>query len=164
MLRLGHDRLKTFGVGAELSKTEWHSVFRQLLAAGLLNVNMTAISGFHLTDQSWPVLKGERSVQLRKDPRPSKAPKSVKRPRPAAIELNNEAEQQRFEMLRALRRELAQASGLPPFVIFHDKTLKEMAVNRPTDREQFLQISGVGEKKAAKYGEQFLAALLNEEK
>ena len=164
VLRLGHDRLKTFGVGAELSKTEWHSVFRQLLAGRLLNVNMTTISGFRLTDQSWPVLKGERTVQLRKDTRPSKAPKSIKRSPPADIELSDAAEQQRFERLRALRLELAQTSGLPPYVIFHDKTLKEMAVRRPTNREQLLEISGVGEIKAEKYGEQFLATLLNEKK
>ncbi len=159
VLNLRHDHLKTFGVGQELSKTEWYSVFRQLLAGGLLSVNMTAISGFRLTPRSWPVLKGEHPVQLRKDPRPTKKPKAVKRTRATVIDLQDARDQQRFENLRALRRELAQDLGLPPYVIFHDKTLKEMAVKQPINREQFLQINGVGETKAEKYGERFLAVL-----
>jgi len=159
VLNLRHDRLKTFGVGEELSKTEWSSVFRQLLTSGLLSVNMTAISGFRLTPRSWPVLKGEHEVQLRKDPRPIKKPKAVKRTPTPVIDLQDAGDQQRFEKLRALRLELAQDLGLPPYVIFHDKTLKEMAVMRPGSREQLLQINGVGEKKAEKYGERFLAVL-----
>jgi len=159
VLNLRHDRLKTFGVGEELSKTEWYSVFRQLLAGGLLSVNMTAISGFRLTPRSWPVLKGEHDVQLRKDPRPIKKTKTVKQSPTLVIELQDAGDRQRFEKLRALRLQLAHDLGLPPYVIFHDKTLKEIAVKRPTNREQLLQINGVGEKKAEKYGERFLAVL-----
>ncbi len=159
VLNLRHDRLKTFGVGEELSNIEWYSVFRQLLAGGLLSVNMTAISGFRLTRRSWPVLKGEHEVLLRKDPRPTKKPKAVKQTPAAVIDLQDAGDLQRFEKLRALRLELAQGLGLPPYVIFHDKTLKEMAVMRPNNREQLLQINGVGEKKAEKYGERFLAVL-----
>lgn len=71
ILNLRHDRIKTFGAGSELSKQEWRSVFRQLLAAGMLSVNIGKISGFRLTQKSWPVLRGERKVRLRKDPRPT---------------------------------------------------------------------------------------------
>ncbi len=67
ILNLRHDRLKTFGAGKELSKDEWRSVFRQLLAAGMLSVNLAKISGYGLTEKSWPVLKGERKVRFRKD-------------------------------------------------------------------------------------------------
>jgi ATP-dependent DNA helicase RecQ len=159
VLNLRHDRLKTFGVGQELSKTEWYSVFRQLLAGGLLNVNMTAISGFRLTHRSWPVLKGERQVQLRRDPRPLKAPKIAKRPSPTVIDMQAKDDRERFEKLRALRLEMAQELSLPPYVIFHDKTLKEIAVIQPINREQLLQIRGIGETKAEKYGERLLAVL-----
>ena len=159
ILRLRHDRLKTFGAGKELSPKEWRSVYRQLLAAGLLSVNIGKISGYGLTDKSWPVLRGDRKVKLRKDLRPTKNKKSSKvstKPKP---ELMDDDARQLFEKLRQLRLDLSKKLGVPPFVIFHDKTLKEMATHRPSNRGEFLQVNGVGELKAEKFGDIFLDAI-----
>jgi len=155
--RFGHHRIKTFAVGRELSDRQWRSVFRQLIALGYLSVEMDRRSGFVLTDRSWPVLRGEEEVRLRKDT----APEKHKRPSSSAsaAELDPSATDL-WEHLRQLRREIALGLEVPAYVIFHDKTLKEMAVVRPTTREDLLLIAGVGETKADRYGEKFMAAIV----
>jgi ATP-dependent DNA helicase RecQ len=159
MSNLRHDRIKTFGVGREMSAEEWRSVFRQLLAAGMLSVNLGKISGYRLTKKSWPVLKGERKVQFRKDPCPNRN----KKRRPAAvgrkIDFIDEDARPLFEKLRRLRLEISKQLSVPPFVVFHDKTLMEMAAKRPRNREEFLGINGVGEQKAAQFADAFLKAI-----
>jgi ATP-dependent DNA helicase RecQ len=156
MQRFGHDRIKTFGVGHELSGQQWRSVFRQLAAAGLLSVNLSEISGFRLTKKSWPVLKGECRVQLRKDPEPvrSKKKKRVKQPNPPAP--LSSADQQLWEAMRELRMAISKELGIPPYVVFHDRTLKEMVNLRPASRDELLLITGIGEKKADQFGTRFL--------
>jgi ATP-dependent DNA helicase RecQ len=159
ILSLRHDRLKTFGAGQELSPKEWRSVYRQLLAAGMLSVNIGKISGYGLTEKSWSVLRGEKKVRLRKDPRligHKKAGKTSIRPGP---DLTDDSARQLFEKLRRLRLDLSKNLGVPPFVIFHDKTLKEMASFKPSSHGEFLQINGVGERKAEKFGDAFLKAI-----
>jgi ATP-dependent DNA helicase RecQ len=159
ILRLRHDRLKTFGAGKELSPKEWRSVYRQLLAAGMLSVNIGKISGYGLTEKSWSVLKSEREVRFRKDPqliRDKKATKTSTKQMPDF--LSNDA-RQLFEKLRRLRLDLSKKLGVPPYVIFHDKTLTEMAALKPSSRGEFLQINGVGEQKAEKFGDVFLNAI-----
>jgi ATP-dependent DNA helicase RecQ len=157
--RFGHHRIKTFGVGQELSAQEWRSVFRQLMAAGYLTVEMSERAGYRLTAKSRPVLKGEEGIRLRRDKKPPKAAKPRDdKAAPGAAALDAPAAQ-RWETLRRLRLEIAQELELPAYVIFHDKTLREMAVNRPASREALLAISGVGESKADRYGERFLAAI-----
>lgn len=163
MSQLKHDRIKTFGVGREMSKDEWKSVFRQLLAAGMLSVDLAKISGFRLTPKGWLVLRGERTVRFRKDPHPVKGARTAKTL--AAPDLDSKLDGKDagagplFERLRRLRLDIARESGLPPYIIFHDKTLKEMAALRPGNIEEFLGITGVGELKAEKYGEAFLKAI-----
>ena len=160
VLRHGHDRIKTFGAGQELPPGEWRSVFRQLAASGLLSVNMAQISGFRLTEKSWPVLKGAQPVRFRKDAQPLKVAKAarVAASRPAA-DLGDEGGQSLFEKLRRLRLEIAQRQGVAPYVVFHDKTLKEMAVVRPCTPAELLGITGVGERKLELYGEFFLRTI-----
>jgi ATP-dependent DNA helicase RecQ len=160
ILNLRHDRIKTFGAGKELSAEEWRSVFRQLLAAGLLNVNLGTISGYRLTQKSWPVLRGEHKVRFRKDPRPARNEKKRKKP-PAKHKTGLLADHDRplFEKLRRLRLAISKKLGVPPFVVFHDKTLREMAVQQPKNREEFLRISGVGEQKARQFADDFLKAI-----
>lgn len=162
--RFGHDKIKTFGVGHELSSAQWRSVFRQLTASGLLSVNLAQISGFRLTDKSWPILKGEQSLRFRKDPEPVKAvqTKAPKKKKSATVNLLPAADLPLWEKLRELRMSIAKASDIPPFVVFHDSTLAEMVIVKPISREALLQITGVGEKKADKYGEQFIAAICEE--
>jgi ATP-dependent DNA helicase RecQ len=157
--RLRHDKIKTFGVGRDLSPSEWRSVFRQLMAGGLLSVNLARISGFRLTRKSWPVLRGERQVRFRKDPQPSTAiARFQKAPRTESTDWRPE-EYLLWEKLRELRREIADRHGIPAFVVFHDKTLREMVALKPTTKEELLLVSGVGETKAARYGQPFLQAI-----
>ncbi|MCG6905809.1 MAG: DNA helicase RecQ [Desulfobacteraceae bacterium] len=157
--RFGHHRLKTFGVGRELSATEWRSVFRQLMAAGYLTVEMSERTGYRLSEKSRPVLTGEEKIRLRKDRHPPKAAKP-RDPQAATVAaaLDGPAAEL-WEVLRRLRLEIAKELELPAYVIFHDKTLREMAVSRPASREDLLAIGGVGEAKADRYGERFLAAI-----
>ncbi len=159
VLLLRHDRLKTFGAGKELSPIEWRSVYRQLLAAGMLSVNIGKISGYRLTEKSWSVLRSERNVRFRKDPRLIRNKKVVKvSPKHMPDFLDDDA-RQLFEKLRQLRLDLSKKLGVPPFVIFHDKTLTQMAALRPNSRGELLQINGVGERKAEQFGEDFLNAI-----
>jgi ATP-dependent DNA helicase RecQ len=156
---LRHDRLKTFGVGDDLSQAEWRAVFRQLLAGGFLTVDMGKISGFRLTEKSRLVLKGAQQVQLRKDPHPVKIKRPIK-PLPRRVfEFEDEEENQLFEKLRLLRLEIARQLKLPPYVVFHDKTLKEIAILKPTTRAAMLQVTGVGEQKLERYASRFLDAV-----
>ena len=159
VLELRHDRIKTFSAGNELSRQQWRSVFRQLLAAGLLSVNRAKISGYRLTEKSWPVLRGERKVQFRKDPHLSGKEKIKKVFAKHRTDFPNDETRLLFEKLRRLRLDLSKKLGVPPYVVFHDKTLLEMAAHRPKSRAEFLSINGVGEQKAKQFGDAFLKAI-----
>ncbi len=151
----GHDRLSAFGRGAELTEKEWASVFRQLVAAGLLGVDMERHGALHLTPESGDVLRGERPVLLRRDiPRRARA-----RRQDLSDDPLSPAEQRLYDALRALRRQLAREMELPAYVIFHDATLRAMAQAHPRSMEELAQIPGVGEHKLARYGEAFLHLL-----
>ncbi len=157
----GHDRLPVFGIGTELSEGEWRGVVRQLLASGLL-----AVKGEHgtldLTEASSEVLRGQREVMFRKDPPRAPAARSrVRAKAPGAVapaELPAGAEPV-FEQLRAWRTALAKELGMPPYVIFHDSTLRAIAAAPPSTLDQLSQISGVGATKLDRYGQQILAVL-----
>ncbi|MEJ2101219.1 MAG: DNA helicase RecQ [Desulfobacterales bacterium] len=159
ILTLQHDRIKTFGAGNELSRQEWRSVFRQLLAAGMLSVNLGMISGYRLTEKSWPVLRGERKVRFRKDPRLTDNEKIKKAPANHKAASLSDHDRPLFEKLRRLRLDIAKELGVPSFVVFHDRTLMEMATHQPKNREEFLAISGVGEIKTERFGDAFLKAI-----
>ena len=128
MTRLGHDRLPTFGVGADLDRRTWQSVFRQLVAGGLLEVDVDGYGGMRLAGDAAKVLRGERALQLRHDPPPARgqAPRQGA-PGTAPAGLASAADRELFEALRARRRELAKANGLAPFMVFPDRTLIELA-------------------------------------
>ena len=150
-----HDCLSTYGIGTDLSRTEWRSVFRQLVAMGLLEVDLDGHGGLRLGPDCRDVLSGARRVDLRRDPARRK-PAKVDRAAPAAG-LATAAEESLFDALRARRRELAQVQGVPPYVIFHDATLVEIARTRPLDSGAFAAISGVGRAKLERYADDFLA-------
>lgn len=158
--RFRHDRIKTFGVGKDLSSREWRSVFRQLMAAGYLTADPAGQGGFQLTDKSWSVLKSEQRIRFRKDSETVKTPKIGRGDRrhtvPASLD---DRSLDLWEHLRRVRFEIAKEMELPAYVIFHDKTLKEMAARRPKTRMDLLQITGVGEIKASRFGERFLDAI-----
>ncbi|WP_433174476.1 DNA helicase RecQ [Actinoallomurus sp. CA-150999] len=153
-----HDALTVFGIGTELSDVEWRGVVRQLLAHGLL-----AVEGEYgtlvLTDASADVLRGERQVRMRRDPART-APKAAKatKARAATAELPEEAVPV-FESLRAWRAATAKEQGVPAYVIFHDATLREIATRSPASLAELSSVSGVGESKLAKYGQQVLDTL-----
>ncbi|MDA0637087.1 DNA helicase RecQ [Nonomuraea sp. MCN248] len=156
VLQHGHDSLTVFGVGTELGNAEWHGVARQLLAQGLLAVEPN-YGALVLTEASADVLRGHREVRLRRDPRRAAKPAATPKSRQAA-ELPAEAAPV-FERLRAWRAAMAKEQGVPAYVIFHDATLREIATLGPSSLEELGTVSGVGENKLAKYGEQVLAAL-----
>ena len=162
--RFGHDRLPTHGVGADLGPYEWRSVFRQLVARGLLWVDMEGYGSIRLTDESWPVLRGETPVHMRRDVRPAKSARKRKpreeRPPPDPATWDEGL----WEALRAHRLELARAQAVPPYVIFHDATLREMVERRPGTPDELAGITGVGETKLERYGEGFLAVIATAER
>ncbi|MBW7852547.1 MAG: DNA helicase RecQ [Rhodospirillales bacterium] len=156
--QFGHDRLSTFGIGGELSKTEWKSVFRQLVALNLLVVDVAGHGGLHLGPDCRDALRGERPIELRRDRRRER--KVARAAAGAAAELlHDAADRALFERLRALRLELAKAQGVPPYVIFHDATLVEMARRRPRSLPELGRLPGVGEAKLGRYGAAFLSAM-----
>jgi ATP-dependent DNA helicase RecQ len=154
-----HDELSVFGVGADLREAEWRAVVRQLLAQGLL-----AVEGDYgtlvLTEASGAVLSRQRQVMLRREPeRPisvAKAPKAAKQR--GTAELSPEAAPL-FERLRAWRAATAKELAVPAYVIFHDSTLRQIAAQTPTTLAQLSTVSGVGENKLAKFGQQILDTL-----
>ena len=172
VLRNGHHEIKTFGVGTELDKTGWHSVLRQLIAGGLLTVDVAGHGSIKLTDRSWLVLRKELSILLRKDTGTEPAGKRGRRGKNALATdkgtstTSDPASAEAaalFELLRRKRREVALAQDVPPYVIFHDTTLREMATQRPLDLASLARISGVGKTKLERYGAQFLQVLRGEE-
>ena len=156
--RNAHESVSTFGIGEERDKNGWLSVYRQLVAAGLLEVEPEH-GGLRLSEAAWPVLKGERGLRLRVDPAPVKA--RAKAPANRSIDqvLSSPRELELFDRLRKTRMELARKQNVPPYVIFHDRTLVEMAREQPRSREALAEITGVGEAKLEKYGPIFLDVL-----
>ena len=148
-----HDELPTFGVGTELDEQGWRGVIRQLAALSLLRPHPDGHGGLQPTDASREVLRGDRQLELRRlRPRtPRRAPK----PRQPAIDLPPGAESL-FDALRALRRRLADDQQVPPYVVFHDTTLRTIAATRPTDLNALLAIPGIGAAKAERYGDDVL--------
>ncbi|OPX97234.1 MAG: ATP-dependent DNA helicase RecQ [Syntrophorhabdus sp. PtaB.Bin047] len=158
----GHDRVSTFGIGRELSAYEWRSVYRQLVAAGLMKADMGRKGGLRLSARCQPVLRGEEIFELRRDPSPSPR-KAGTRPvrempgqEPGADVESFAFDPVLWERLRSLRGELARASSLPAYTVFHNNTLREMATRLPQTPEEMLTISGVGQAKLEKYGQIFL--------
>lgn len=149
----GHDRLRVFGLGRDSSEQEWRSVFRQLVARGLLRVDVEGHGSLLLSEAARPVLRGEERLQLRRDPEPKRG-----RVRRRAPEWDGE-DRELWETLRAKRRELASEQGVPPYVIFHDSVLQQMVRHRPRNPSELARLEGIGERKLALYGQEFLKLL-----
>ncbi|GAA3383063.1 DNA helicase RecQ [Cryptosporangium minutisporangium] len=160
--RFRHDELSVFGIGEDLSEPQWRGVVRQLLAQGLL-----AVGGEYgvlaLTESSGPVLGGQRKVMMRREP--EKPKRSASRTGGAkgrpAVDLSAEA-QAVFERLRTWRAAAAKEQGVPAYVIFHDATLRQVATEAPATLAALGNVSGVGETKLARYGEQILEVLASD--
>jgi len=160
--QFNHDSLPTFGVGGDMDEANWRGVARQLLAGGLLHADAQAYGALKLTDAARPVLKGETTLMLRRQVvRKKEAGRKASRATfvadlpPAAVGL--------FESLRQWRGEMAKEQGVPAYVILHDKTLRELAVLQPRTPGELLAVAGIGEAKAARYGESLLDVLRAQE-
>ena len=157
--KFGHDKLKAFGGGSELSANEWSPVFRQLVAMGMLTVDMEQYGALKLTAEYHPVMKGQRRVLLRKDAKPEKKAKAPTGKATKVSESLTPEEETIFSALRELRLRMAKESDIPPFVVFHDSALREMARLRPTSLAEFSRMPGVGKHKLERYGEMFIEAI-----
>ena len=156
--RLGHDRVSTFGIGTELGAGAWRALFRQLLARGLVASDVQGHGSLCLTSAAKPLLRGDAALTLRRAVRSARA-SSRKRAGAASGAFEGSADSALWEALRQRRRELAQAQGVPPYVIFHDATLAEMVRTRPASLHELAALPGVGEAKLRRYGQTFLDAV-----
>ncbi len=148
-----HDELPTFGVGADLDEQAWRDVIRQLAALSLLRPHPDGHGGLQPTDGAREVLRGDRQLELRRlRPRSRRGSVKIRQP---AMELPAGTEPL-FDALRALRRRLADEQQVPPYVVFHDATLRTIAATRPADVAALLAIPGIGAAKAERYGEDVL--------
>jgi ATP-dependent DNA helicase RecQ len=151
----GHDSLPTFGVGREFSRKEWQAIFRQMMGRDLLRPDPERHGALRMTPAARPILRGEEGVTLRRDTLAAKD-------RPVARALVSEEAAPLLSALKAKRRALAEAQGVPAYVIFTDRTLIEMAEARPRTLDAFARIGGVGAAKLERYGAIFLAIINGE--
>ncbi len=161
--RFNHHTLSTFGIGHDYKQTQWHGIFRQLVAANLLAVDMSGFGGLRLTEESRPLLRGERGIAFRHDPETrQKKPKQqnsgqAQTGRDRLLEAPHNAAL--WQALKDKRLQLAREQGVPPYVIFHDSTLLEILVKQPRQLAEFGAISGIGTHKLERYGATFIELL-----
>ena len=153
----GHQHLAVFGVGKARAEGEWRTLFRQLVARGLADIDIEGYGGLRLSDSCRPLLRGEVTLQLRRELKPQTSVKSSSAS--PASQLVRGEEREQWEALRALRRKLAEEHGVPPYVIFPDSTLLEMLRSQPTSLSDMARVSGIGARKLERYGEAFLEVL-----
>ncbi|MFT4730731.1 MAG: ATP-dependent DNA helicase RecQ [Granulosicoccus sp.] len=156
--RFGHDQQSTFGIGLELKATEWRNLYRQLIAKGLLAVDVDGHGSVQLTEDARPILRGEQALHLRQlaaaeGKRSSRSGKSK-----ASADIS-EQDQPLWEALRGLRKQLSELAGVPAYIVFNDSTLADMIALKPRDEAEMAMVSGVGEHKLAQYGDEFLGVI-----
>jgi ATP-dependent DNA helicase RecQ len=144
-----HGSLSTYGIGKDLGLNEWRDIARALLHQGLVTQSQDGYAVLSLNEASWQVLRGERSVQVGESIKPARGRKSAK-------PVVSDGDDGLFQALRALRKRLADEAGMPPYIIFNDASLRDMAQRQPTTLEEFSTIVGVGQAKLTRYGDQFV--------
>ena len=148
-----HQQLSVFGIGENYSKNQWQNIFRQLVAQNLVMVDMAGHGGFKITQKGFDFLRYKKTINLKEIPTKTTTKEPKKKQN---IILESLTDNELFGKLKARRLELAKTNNLPPYIIFHDKTLKEMATTKPKNTKEMLQISGVGQNKFDNYGNDFL--------
>ena len=151
---LGHEKLSTWGIGSDRSEQEWISIIRQLIHHGYLVQDIASYSVLKLTESARPLLRGEQALELA---RPRIRERTAVKKRPAAGQ--GPYDESLFEELRGLRKCLADEEGVPPYIVFGDATLIQMARDKPLDERELLTVTGVGQHKLEKYGNRFLDAI-----
>ncbi|HUQ09350.1 MAG TPA: DNA helicase RecQ [Steroidobacteraceae bacterium] len=147
----GHASLSVYGIGKHLALQEWRDLARALLHQGLMTQSQDGYAVLGLNDASWQVMRGERAVQVGESAKPAPGRKAAKAPVQRGDPL--------FEALRVLRKRIADEAGMPPYIVFNDASLSDMAQRRPTTLQDFSTIVGVGQAKLARYGDEFVALI-----
>jgi ATP-dependent DNA helicase RecQ len=160
--QFGHDRLSVFGIGTALNQKQWRAVMRQLVAQGHLRADSEAFGALKLTESARGVLKGETAIMLREETAPASGNRTARSRRGADAAAGsgsggNAGSSQLLGMLRAWRSETARKRGVPAYVVLHDATLEGIAATRPQTHAQLRSISGVGDKKLERYGDELIA-------
>jgi ATP-dependent DNA helicase RecQ len=150
-----HDKQSTFGIGIELDDKQWYSVFRQLVARGLVAVDFDRFGALQLTEACRPILRGEQQLMLRKDLQPQK----IKADKGTSRQFGADRDALLWNALRAKRTAIAEEQDVPPYVIFHDATLMAMLEAKPVNHQQMSLLSGVGKRKLELYGNEFLSVI-----
>ncbi len=161
IVRFNHHRLPLFGAGAERAKTVWRSLIRQMVATGLLRLDIAGYGGLATTETGRALLRGEGAFHYREDTaaaRPAAVPKEKPGTQPEPPPLDDD-QAALLAALKALRLQLAKERGVPAFVVFRDRTLIDMAQRRPRTVAEFAEVNGVGEAKLEQFAAPFLAAI-----
>jgi ATP-dependent DNA helicase RecQ len=158
--KFGHDKISTFGIGSEYDRTAWQGIVRQLVSQNLLSVDMGNHSELVITEQGADFLKNKGTIQLRLEEKPQRSrEKLAAKASVAAASLSTDEERQLLQELKELRLSIAREQNLPPYVIFHDKTLIDMVLINPQNYDQLAMVNGVGQSKLQKYGDKFLRVI-----
>lgn len=155
--QFGHKNLSVYGIGKEYDANQWRNIFRQLISQNHLAVDFEGHGSLHLTEQCREVLRGEKTLLLRKESERAKTTRKGRK----SYNTDKISNKILWEALRDCRKQLAEENNVPPFVIFHDATLVEILERQPVNREQFIAINGVGENKLEKYADAFLNVIKN---
>ncbi len=156
--RFGHDQITTYGIGKEHDNRTWRAILRQLIASRLIEVDLEGHGGLSISDTGRQFLREKPSLMLRKPQAPRKTSRDRNAGGRPAISLPDE-DAALFQALRERRMEIARTQNLPPYVIFHDKTLIELAGAKPTSRAEMAKVPGVGDAKLDRYGPAFLEVI-----
>jgi ATP-dependent DNA helicase RecQ len=157
----GHDKISTFGIGAEYDRVAWQGILRQLVSRNLLFADMDSHSALKLTDQGAQFLKSKDVIALRLEERTARSKKGQggSGAHASEVALMCEEDQDLLLALKTLRMEIARENNLPPYVVFHDKTLIDMVVIKPATLDQLAMVHGVGQSKLEKYGATFIKCI-----
>ena len=162
MRSFGHDKISTFGIGGDLGRNEWQGIFRQLVALNLLTPEGSEFGGLRITPRGLAFLKSKEELKLRRTtPRPKSGSgrKARNEAREEVLGPDGGPDHTLFAAMKAKRLQLAREQNVPPYVIFHDRVLLELATRRPATLAAMSQISGVGQSKLENYGKTFLAVI-----
>jgi len=153
--RFGHDQQSTFGIGMEMTANEWRNLYRQLIAKGLLAVDVEGHGSVMLTEESRPVLRGEQILHLRQFSKSINAGTKGGGRKKAPVDIADE-DRPLWEAMRGLRKQLSDLAGVPAYIVFNDSTLADMIAIKPRSESEMSMVSGVGKHKLEQYGEEFL--------
>lgn len=161
MRQFGHDAISTFGIGQEYSRAEWQNIFRQLVAFNLLSPNADGHGGLHISVHGRAFLKEKTPITMRKTTVKDTGRKAARRSKASALPaIEDEHTQLLYDALKAARTALAKEQNVPAYVIFHDRTLRELAAQKPHNLDEMSQISGIGASKLQRYGQTMLDVIL----